>query len=1453
MAQGEYEFVQLKRTFHELSEGALEHRESDFSHLFAAGNSLGWPELIKEYRLVILSEAGAGKTAEIRNVARELRADGKASFFLRLENVPTDFDDSFEVGSLNTFERWLASGDEGWLLLDSVDEARLHSPGDFELAIRKVGRRLLTALDRTHIIITGRATAWRPKTDLAFCARHLPFRQITREEELSTAGSYDQAEEECFEEAEGSEEVRTQDQPQRKERPAFKIVALDDLDSNQIQSFAKERGIHDNAAFIEAIERSDAWWFTTRPQDLEELTEFWIDQNRIGTRLEIMRNSIGRRLSERDQTRADARPLAAQQARQAARFIAAVSTMTQEPAIRIPDGAANIKGIPIQDVLTDWHEKDQSTLLARPIFDEAIYGTVRFHHRSVREYLTAEWFAHLLSRETSRRKIEALFFKRQYGLEVVVPTMRPILPWLAILDDKIRERVRRVAPEVLLEGGDPSQLPKPTRRFILQEVCEQLARGDSGRSMTEHAAVQRFANLDLTSDIKGLVAKYADNDELKSFLLRMVWLGQLEGALPEAKAIALSPSTSTYTRIAAFRAVKAVGTTEDQEDVRVSFQNEASELNRDWLSELITGIEATPHTLRWLAACLDKTAAKKPHSVDQLSDAVVSFSEDADISLLPELASRLNKLLDRRPVLERRYCEVSEKFLWLMRPAAVAVERLIRARHPAALSRTVFEILHKIPAIRDYGHGELQDASLEFLKLVPEWPELNKSFFWFEVEKVRRRLSEKRGERLTDYWHVSWFQPCWKFDANDFEEITSDIGCKPIHDDKLVALSIAFNLYVGNGRPRTWREKLKASVKHDPELSEQLSKYLRPPAQGKEARAWKRQEARWKRRSEAREKRERERHVDWKEHISKNIELLRDPKLPKPTDISKAQWYLHEQVREKHGNSGRWTGGNWQAVAEDHGEAVALAYRDGLVAYWRRYIPTLQSEGASSNSTPISVIFGLSGLEIEANETPGWPKNLTEAEVELACRYASYELNGFPTWFPKLFDSHANAVASFLLQEIQYELSIETSEKESHDILSDVSWSGEWSWDVLGPAVCTLLKHNEPISLINLRKLLTILQGSQVSDKELGVLAATKVSSVERQRHAAHWFAVWVGVDPDSAIPCLETHIENITSDEQRTSFAMSFVTNICSRRRAEPRQVRQAFTTPHHLKALYLLMNRYIRQRDDINRAGSGVYSPELRDDAQDSRDRLFGLLNEIPGKDAFVALEEISKLHPEQSARPWFVYHARRKAERDADISPWSVAQVRDFNNKLERTPANHRDLADLAILRLLDLKDSLENSDSSIATILKAVSLEPEVRKFVGQELRDKAFGRYAIPQEEELADAKKPDLRFHGISFDAPVPLELKLADNWSGPTLFERLENQLCGDYLRDTRSTRGLFVLIYRGEKAGWDIPDEPNRAEFADLVAALQRHWERISPKFPGVDEVTVIGIDLTKRELAP
>ena len=210
---------------------------------------------------------------------------------------------------------------------------------------------------------------------------------------------------------------------------------------------------------------------------------------------------------------------------------------------------------------------------------------------------------------------------------------------------------------------------------------------------------------------------------------------------------------------------------------------------------------------------------------------------------------------------------------------------------------------------------------------------------------------------------------------------------------------------------------------------------------------------------------------------------------------------------------------------------------------------------------------------------------------------------------------------------------------------------------------------------------------------------------------------------------------------------------------------------------------------------------------------------------------------------------FHAKTKAAIDADVAAWTPGEVREFNDCLTRTPSNHRELWYLAVASLRALKHDLEDGDSSIASMLQAVDQETEFRKFIGGWCRDRAGGRYNVPQEEELADAKRPDFRFLGAGFDAPVPAELKVADKWTGPHLFERLEVQLCGDYLRDARSSRGIFVIIFLGDKTSWELPGGGRAENFDSLIDALSRHWSQISTQFPVVEDIAIIGIDLTRR----
>ncbi|WP_155802814.1 NACHT domain-containing protein [Ponticaulis koreensis] len=1425
----------MDRTFHELSSYSRENDDIEISDAFHIGDSLTWNDVLLERRIVILSEAGSGKTSEIYNVANHQRSLGRYSFFLRLEHLAEDFELSFEVGTLAEFEEWQASLEEAWIFLDSVDEARLRSPSDFEKAIKRLGQKLKSSKERAHIVITSRPYAWRPKTDLIVCERYLSVGLSNSS--TTIAGP-------PVSKSDPIEKVYEPDEPN--DKPLIKILVIDELSHSQIVKFADEIGVSNSKEFLNAVERADAWHFTTRPQDLIELTEFWINEGRIGSKLELIQNSIQRRLSERDQSRAESASISIADARLGAQMLAAASTLAAEANIQIQDGAPlSSKSIAVPSVLREWDDNKRNALLSRPIFDEAIYGTVRFHHRSVREYLTAEWFAELLSRNTSTRSVYDILFKSQYGLFVIPPRIRPILPWLALLNDGVRIHLENNFPEVLLEGGAPSELPLSTRRTVLHDVCKKMSEGKYLRGQSDLEMAQRFARCDLFDDMQKLLGFYRHNDDVIAFLLRMIWLGEISGLSSETIRVAISSSYSKYTRVLAIRAISAIGSKEDLAQIKKALSDDQDKIERTIFSEVVASDLSEARQLHWLLQMFPKVISKDRYVSDDLDHTIAAAIDKADLSDLPDFIVGLSAHLRSEPSVEKKFCDVSREYYWLLPYMFFSIKRLIEARNHFCLEEPS---LSAISMLSDANFYQNDGVAAELRQLVPEWQELNNAAFWHDIEAARSEDHSSK-QRVTHFQSARPFLRFWQFNENNFNYLLEQICKQPLLDNKLVALSLAFRLYADHGRPRKWLNALKKAATPDTELVDHLNQFLKPPPASEAEKKLRRQEAQWQKKSEQRKEKEEKYRHEWKEYLEKHIDDVTNTSCVRTGEVSNAQYYIHERMRELEPSHNKWSSLNLIPLREEFGTRIVAAFREGALLFWRYHKPKIRSEGAPANRTTFYTIFGLTGLSLEFETAPEQIVHLSKNEVDIACRYASHELNGFPKWFPHLFKAYPEQVSDFLLREIFYELRSAKKNSCSYYILSDVQWSGEWAWEHLAPHILEYLTNSEPKNFDQLCQLISILQRSSISDETLAELARSKLSKLRRPKHLAAWFSVLVGTSPSDGITKLTYYLERKT-DEQASELVMRFLVNLMGKLRSPGLSARKSYLQSDTLKSLYFLVIRFIRFEDDINRAGRGAYSPTLRDDAQEARDRIFTLLTEQSGKSAFIALNDIAVQNPE---RPWLKGYVINRAIKDSEMAPWTCDQVLQFHNNLDLTPKDHRELASLTKLRLEDLKHHLEHGDDSIANVLIRADQETELRNFIGHELRRFSNGRYSVTQEEEMADAKRPDLRVTGNGFDAPVPIELKIADNWSGQQLFERLENQLCRSYLRDSRSKYGFFALIYRGEKSGWDVPNSESRCDFNALIQCLRNRWIEISKNFSYVEDIHIVGLDLTARKTLP
>jgi hypothetical protein len=367
---------------------------------------------------------------------------------------------------------------------------------------------------------------------------------------------------------------------------------------------------------------------------------------------------------------------------------------------------------------------------------------------------------------------------------------------------------------------------------------------------------------------------------------------------------------------------------------------------------------------------------------------------------------------------------------------------------------------------------------------------------------------------------------------------------------------------------------------------------------------------------------------------------------------------------------------------------------------------------------------------------------------------------------------------------------------------------------------------------------------------EISRLARSKAVPGSGTCHLATWYALWIDVDAVDAIPAAEEWLSNLPSEEA-SHEAQLLVTRLMGTDHPSHHSFEHGdFRKVPHLKSLYILGHRHVRTEDDIERAGKGSYAPVLRDHAQDAREALIRELSAIPGKEAYLALRDLARNHPNPRYRKWIATLADDRTLQDADLTPWCAKQVSEFGRTCTLTPTTHRELYDVTLDVLMDLKAWLEGGNDSPYQTWKRVENETEMRNLIAGALNGRAQGRFTCAQENEQANGQRTDIWMQTPQVQSPVPIELKILDNdWSGPALCERLRNQLVGGYLREHTAGCGVFLLVWRGAatRRNWQIAGR--RVALPDLADALRDYWQTIADEHPGVDAIEVMVIDLTVR----
>lgn len=1416
--------------------------QADFEAQIAWGSlSLPtWPDIIKQYRVVLLSSAGTGKTWEIAHQCRKLHEVGKPAFFIRLEYLASGFSDVvFEGdGDMASFKNAASNNDEMWIFLDSIDEARLDGPAAFDKALKTLRPHIRNNLQKTHVILTSRVGAWRPTDDAARIDSLFPYKK-SKEVDQSD-GKQDMDDDNFFydPEPEGAGAER---------ESAITYYTLRHLTPDQMRLYADANDTPDAETLMLEITRNDLQGLVGRPKDLDDIIAYWRKERRLGRRLELVEANIERKLKEHDLNRGARIDMTPDKANTGAMRLAATVALTHQFKITVPDQTDQEDGFAVSEALNDWTNTECSTLLERPIFEPETYGFVRFDHRDSREFLAARWFYELIKLGQSRRVLN-LFFKTQYGVEIVIPSLRPVLPWLALFDKTIRSRLLRDWPEILLEGGDPSSLLAEDRSKLLEGYCAKCAASPEPSVSFDLATLQRLISTDLSDIIRSIHGRYASHGEVERFVLRSIEIGLLKDLADIALAAACKTGQSRYTRLAAMRAITAVGTDAQIASVVEAIAKDPAIAERRELAYFIEVFGARCISSDQFLNLIEQAGEGERYSSDGLNRVMQGYVQDCSVEDANSIVCKIAKNIKKEPFIERRYFEVSKDNAWMLNIGIPACERLVEERSPIALEEPALSIISSVKLARDF---DVRDSKSKLDELVPGWQNLNDALFWHVVRTVRGFHKQNDDSRVTDWCRARIYSDQWRFNTDDIDKIIRWVSDKKFQDDKMVALTLAFTLYCEASRPPAIRRRLWSTVKGNAELSQLLEYLLNPPPMSDQDKRYMRADAnrnrRWKTREDA--------DAAAREYLPKQLNHIRDLEPPGEDSCWNSQAYLFDRMRQLKKSDSKLSQTNWRDLVEEFGQETAEAMRDGLMAIWRRFDPILASEkNVSGGEYPNLQIMGLSGLAIESREIKGWPADQTDDEVRRASRYLFCEMNGFPSWFKLFADQYPEITLVAVAREVEWELFDVTTENQPNYVIHDLAWDAPWYGEKLAPHFLDCLHTRDPVFARPLKTILgIILRCEDVSDSDVATLCSEKIKASATPETQLHlWYAAWVSVDPAHAIARLSDALDSLEGGGT-TELSIGFINALIGSRRGQVVGVRKNYVTPLHLYALHKLMHRYIRREDDLDRAGGGVHSPIARDDAQDARDHIYEALRDIPGKEAFDALMEIAQTAPTEDEKAWRTRQAVMRAQSDAD-TPWKVRKVNEFASKLECTPSNGRELFDLAVSRLLDLKHDYEDGDFSPVEIIIETKDETKLRNYLAGELQKLSQGRYSISQEDEMPNKQRTDIRFMHTGIQGMVPVELKIADNnWSGPKLFEKLRDQLCGDYLRDEGNRNGIFLLVSRGTQQNWEAPAR-GRVNFEELVKALQKYSLELLAtddefKAAAIENIQVIGIDLKKR----
>ena len=547
------------------------------------------------------------------------------------------------------------------------------------------------------------------------------------------------------------------------------------------------------------------------------------------------------------------------------------------------------------------------------------------------------------------------------------------------------------------------------------------------------------------------------------------------------------------------------------------------------------------------------------------------------------------------------------------------------------------------------------------------------------------------------------------------------------------------------------------------------------------------------------------------------------------------------------------------ALVAAFGPDVADRAEEALRSGWRSTRPEAWSARAAAvrNQVPGHWILGLMGLAAEAT-TAGWSAGLSPDDVETAIAYAMIELNGFAPFLGDLVQSHPGQVARVIGSEVAAELA-KAEDHEHLPVLQDLTYADPPLQRLCAPHLVDCLMKWPSVDAGNAERRSRFLDqalriAGKVEEQATRDMLAKECAARYREDPNAAPAVVWLKglfrFDPEQGVRQLvEEHEAGASTDPEVggrmiTAFGVVF---------GDDDPVDPSVSEPagdaRLLASLVRLAHVYVRPEGD--QVHEDVYTPDTRDNAERARRMLFERLCDAPGPDARRALLELAEDEGFADMRDRLSLLARERAALDAEFRPFDSEAVVALGERYEAPPNDGRGLFAVMMDRLEDLDHDLAHGDFSDRRTVRSIEEETELQRTLARRLKERANRAYRVVREDEVADAKRPDVRLATVrGGDARVVMEVKIADKWTFKELAQALRKQLVGQYLRHEDCADGCLLLAYRGCKKWWVHPESGKHLRFSEVVRALRDRARKLETEHQDRIRVGVFGLDLTDRQ---